>query len=64
VQVAVKYALSTGKIVIPRTSSEAHLRDLLPQTLQPIHFSAEELLLLRSLDGQLERVRDDGSTIQ
>lgn len=58
-----KYMLGTGKIVIPRTTSLAHLRELLPTALHPIHFTPEELLLLRSLDGQLERVRTDGSTL-
>lgn len=61
VQVVLKYTLGTGKCIIPRTTSEAHLKDMLPDALQPIHFTTDELMLLQSLDGQLQRARSDGS---
>jgi diketogulonate reductase-like aldo/keto reductase len=53
-QVAVKFALGSGQIVLPRSSSERHLREFLPEALQDVHFSSAELLLLRTLDGQLQ----------
>ena len=56
-----KFAMGTGKCIIPRTTSDAHLRQMLPASLQAIHLSTEEIQLLNSLDGQLDHARADGS---
>lgn len=56
-QVALKYMLGTGKVIIPRTSSPEHLQQLLPQQLQQLRLDDDDLLLLGSLNGQLESAR-------
>lgn len=55
---ALRYALGSGQLIVPRSRSEAHLREALPEALQGIHFSAAELLLLRSLDGHVELAQE------
>lgn len=51
-QVALKFILQSGKAVIPRSSSQAHLAELLPAQLAQFTFTAAELQLLSNLDGK------------
>jgi diketogulonate reductase-like aldo/keto reductase len=50
-QVALKYALGTGQVVIPRSKSVSHMKESLQ--LDSVHFSSKELKLLVNLDGRL-----------
>lgn len=51
-QVALKFILQSGKAVIPRSSSQAHVAELLPGQLSQFTFSGPELQVLANLDGK------------
>jgi diketogulonate reductase-like aldo/keto reductase len=51
VQIALKYALGSGQVVIPRSKSASHMKESL--ALDDIHFSSKEVTLLVNLDGRL-----------